>query len=629
MAVNITALINTQPRGPAGPAGTTTQSSMEAAITDPQAFRVSINGPGVINVLDYGAIADCVSAADMSISSGDATLTSPTAEWTAADAGKPIVLFGVGAAGATVRTTIASVNSLHSIELAATVSTTVAGTGGGFWGTNNDAALAAAAAALNTQGGTLLVPSGGYLFTEMLTVYGPLVKQQAAGLGGLWFPNTNRGNFVLQGTGQTSRLYFAGTGAAVRIQNPEAGGTTGYGVQNLTKWRVKALSFVGPCPIDGSYWDETSVGLDCYTTSNDSSVEECYFTNWGEAGLRAFDQTTVTLARNTFHFNKRGLAMGYKSDVWTLIGNSFAFNDIGAEVGYVDADRPLPDFRATIGNSVVATWINNGSGANRVAYLIGGLGTRCQTFLGGGNEGNYEADFQIGHEPGYGDEAVDGVQLLNVFVQHSTTYPVVNQYIATTNLRLTGCRILGVTNTIINAAEAADDATVEISAGGGNYVLSNDTSIPAPLSMFANRSKLTFLTVTTNASVPLGSFAFNDLPWSGAVTDESLCYNNTTKRWTAKIPCQVRVSTAFFVNPDGGGTTNGYVRHYNAAEGVIESRQFATSSGYAMLSGSTVITLQAGEYIKLGVSMATSNGGVIPGADQGAGANWCQIEIIN
>lgn len=71
-----------------------------------------------------GAAGDALVLTDAAITSGDATLTSATAVFTGRS-GESVWVAGAGAAGALLSTTISSVNSATSVELAATASTTV------------------------------------------------------------------------------------------------------------------------------------------------------------------------------------------------------------------------------------------------------------------------------------------------------------------------------------------------------------------------------------------------------------------------------------------------------------------------------------------------------------------------
>ena len=120
--------------------------------------------PGIITPETYGGIADGQIVADGYTDVGDSTLLSATASWVAADVGKYIRVTGAGPAGIDLLTTIASINSLHSIELTAPATLSVTGAMVA-WGTDNggvggpfDQAITAAAAI----GGTVQLGSGVY-----------------------------------------------------------------------------------------------------------------------------------------------------------------------------------------------------------------------------------------------------------------------------------------------------------------------------------------------------------------------------------------------------------------------------------------------------------------------------------
>ncbi|MEQ9572253.1 MAG: hypothetical protein RLN95_09275 [Nitratireductor sp.] len=73
----------------------------------------------------FGARADGVSGTDGAITASDTTFTSASAAFKSADVGKMVNVEGAGAAGAQLSTTIASINSATSIELADAASATV------------------------------------------------------------------------------------------------------------------------------------------------------------------------------------------------------------------------------------------------------------------------------------------------------------------------------------------------------------------------------------------------------------------------------------------------------------------------------------------------------------------------
>jgi hypothetical protein len=92
---------------------------------------------------DFGVKCDGQSTLDAAMTSGSPTLTSASATFTAADAGKLVHVRGAGAAGADLVTTILSFVSVHVVTLAANAGTTVSGMRV-RWGTANAAKLQAA-----------------------------------------------------------------------------------------------------------------------------------------------------------------------------------------------------------------------------------------------------------------------------------------------------------------------------------------------------------------------------------------------------------------------------------------------------------------------------------------------------
>lgn len=105
---------------------------------------------GSVDPLDHGAMGDCVKGSDGVATATDATFTSASLSATSSDVGKVFIAHGAGTGGAPLVTTIASINSSTSIELATPAVTTVAS--GCVWtkSTDDTAALETAAAAAVT-----------------------------------------------------------------------------------------------------------------------------------------------------------------------------------------------------------------------------------------------------------------------------------------------------------------------------------------------------------------------------------------------------------------------------------------------------------------------------------------------
>lgn len=120
-----------------------------------------------INVKDYQAKGDGVRVTDANITNGDATLTSASSSFTSANIGQSIVVYGGAAAGGELRTTIASINSATSVELAANAGATVSG-GVAKYGTNNTVPFQTALNLADAEGKKVFVPIGRYFIFDTL-----------------------------------------------------------------------------------------------------------------------------------------------------------------------------------------------------------------------------------------------------------------------------------------------------------------------------------------------------------------------------------------------------------------------------------------------------------------------------
>lgn len=96
-----------------------------------------------LNIKTYGGKGDGRQNATAAMTSGSPTLTVSPGVFTAADAGKIITVYGAGAAGATLSTTILSYTSATQVTLGASAATTVSAATI-FWGTDNTPAIRAA-----------------------------------------------------------------------------------------------------------------------------------------------------------------------------------------------------------------------------------------------------------------------------------------------------------------------------------------------------------------------------------------------------------------------------------------------------------------------------------------------------
>jgi hypothetical protein len=125
-------------------------------------------GQMVYNVKDpaFGAKGDTIKLFDGAITSGSATLTSASANFTSADIGKQINVTGAGPVQNQgynpIKATISTIVSPTSVTLSSNAAHTVSGAIV-IYGSNDTAAiLAAGAAAFNAGGGIVYCPPGGY-----------------------------------------------------------------------------------------------------------------------------------------------------------------------------------------------------------------------------------------------------------------------------------------------------------------------------------------------------------------------------------------------------------------------------------------------------------------------------------
>lgn len=136
--------------------GNTTDGASKNALYD----KV-VNLERVYNAEFYGALHDWRTVADANVTSGTATLTSATAAFTTGDTGKSIRVYGAGAAGVDLLTTITYVNAT-TVTLGTNASTTIA-TKVIEWATDDTNAIQLAINACNTGGGgEVWLPNGVY-----------------------------------------------------------------------------------------------------------------------------------------------------------------------------------------------------------------------------------------------------------------------------------------------------------------------------------------------------------------------------------------------------------------------------------------------------------------------------------
>lgn len=170
-----------------------TSTGSAAAWSSSVTSSLSDTGGQVFNVKAYGATGDAINRTDGAITSGASTLTSPSSSFITADVNKYIVIFGAGASGAPLITTISSVINGTTVVLAALAGTTV--TSARFvYGTIDLVAVNNASNALNAAGGGVLYfPPGGYILGNVSTYSNEFVRCAGPGSTILYSPAS--GNF--------------------------------------------------------------------------------------------------------------------------------------------------------------------------------------------------------------------------------------------------------------------------------------------------------------------------------------------------------------------------------------------------------------------------------------------------
>lgn len=127
----------------------------------------SIDTGNVFNVKKYGALGDGIQVVDGAITSGDATFTSATASFTSADVGKVITIQNAGGTNIDLTSTISSINSATSIEIATNASATVSSSYATY-GTDDCTAIRSTITAIgsdstNGKSATMFFPAGTYI----------------------------------------------------------------------------------------------------------------------------------------------------------------------------------------------------------------------------------------------------------------------------------------------------------------------------------------------------------------------------------------------------------------------------------------------------------------------------------
>lgn len=322
-----------------------------------------------LNALFFAIKGDAATAADMVVN-GTTTATSASITFTNTDIGKSIIIWGVGSAGADLRTTIISINSAHSIVIG--VASTASGSSKTFYyGTDNTNQFRTAAINCQATGTRLILPAAKYIingninFPNPVYIYGDIsgpwiLAADSSGSGKL--PNTQIINlsateysFSLQASNsfvQNVDFLFAGSSAATGGGGVKANGSqtsfegcsffneyNGIAETQSINWHASGNTF--KCTNYGIYIQNlTNADFGDYSIFN-NYIQNSSFGVGGVAGVRIESSGGLKLFSNKFNgppglvscisINLVGAANS-TSD-WEISNNSFEnYSSIGIEL---------------------------------------------------------------------------------------------------------------------------------------------------------------------------------------------------------------------------------------------------------------------------------------------------------
>lgn len=295
---------NTVFQGDGATAGGIPRTHLQLGTSPAAAGRIRLSTGDLVNWADgtsaihaflvesYGAVGDAQQVTDGTTTATDATLTSASNPFVAADVGKVIRVRGAGAAGADHYTTIASFTSAGSIEMTDVAVTSVAGTAVVDWGTDNATAIQAALTACkNAGGGVVQLSTGTYGVTENMgltsatgvTVRGMgmqasqivdlRAEEVGAGSGALTGAYAGLLSFVNSSRCSVQQLTLVGTWR-VAADNTAIGGrkaTFAADSNYVSQWMVEATGFIDEaiyCHGDCEGWS----AIECYVHDSFSNA---------------------------------------------------------------------------------------------------------------------------------------------------------------------------------------------------------------------------------------------------------------------------------------------------------------------------------------------------------------------
>ncbi|MGV3532324.1 MAG: glycosyl hydrolase family 28-related protein [Chthoniobacteraceae bacterium] len=334
-----------------------------------------------------------------------------------------------------------------------------------------------AIAQVNAGGGTLLVPRGDYLISRSLDPFTGVGTDGADGV-----QNSGGGIFVKGENPNNTYIRFKGGGTLFQ-----------FGTSNIVPrhFGVRDISLMGRGTQNN--WADNSIGIDVFQTSGFAKLENMMIRGFGHAGFRAHDLTFLQADQVEFIECKRGIAGGYKSDLWEIFNCAVFRCDIGFDIGYHDPSRSGLPYPFGPSSTLIS---GGGITQSRIGVIIGGFGsagTRIQSTYW---ENITECVVMLGHNPAEnwfpGDPARNAGQIRDAdygvmrvgiedcYIQASTYGVRAYRQVQVAIDRVSGT-ITGGFGILELMTPAADASNIRISESGGPIRWSDGGTTPLPL----------------------------------------------------------------------------------------------------------------------------------------------------
>jgi hypothetical protein len=463
----------------------------------------------VFSVKAYGATASAIILFDAAITATAAVLTSASAHFTVADVGKPVLVRGAGAAGASLRTTISGFTNSTTVTLTASASTTVTGATC-YYGTDDSAAFAAcAAAAVAAGGGITFVPPGSYIAAGIPLETG--AYWQGAGFDAsviYLLPTGSASMFVAaasanvnSGSVRNLGLWGDGTPTSTLVNGANTGSSSTRACIDLSAASICQQMFVQDNYITG-------FGTGYYSSQNDRFVPMSGNRIWTCSNGIRLNSQHPNIGTNDVRFCTIGLWDGGVATVdLQCIGSKFNYNVTGVSVATAGDSRIIFSGCHFFGNLTYGAYVgtrtvfsgclfDGNTGTQYMAYVTGNMCSFTGCLFGGGHttaaiyilQGSGGIDGTvISGNTFYADAVSAGATGLIVVDNASAGWwyePVINGNYAYLSVDQP---FLSTTNSIVhpvitsnvceydNATPAATTVFSFTGVSGGGYVFSNNT----------------------------------------------------------------------------------------------------------------------------------------------------------